>query len=95
MPEFVGTVTKNIFGKGSKSEHEALFIRTQDGKQYVLRRQGGNPFYDPELQELLGKTIRCTGSVSDYVLKISDWSEIDENHDNKKNDNSHGKDSQD
>lgn len=75
MPEFIGKVTKKSFGKGSKSESEALFFETKDA-QYVLRREGRNPFHDPELQKLAGKTIRCTGSVRDYVLKISDWTEL-------------------
>jgi hypothetical protein len=41
-----------------------------------LRRQGGNPFHDLELQQLVGKTIRCTGVIHEYVLKISDWTEL-------------------
>jgi hypothetical protein len=75
MPEYVGKVTKKPFGKGSKSESEAIFLETGDG-EFVLRRQGGNPFHDPELQKLVGKTIRCTGLARDYVLKISDWTEL-------------------
>jgi hypothetical protein len=75
MPEFVGKVTKKPFGKGSKSESEAIFLETEEG-EYVLRRQGGNPFHDPELQKLVGKTIRCTGLAREYVLKISDWTEL-------------------
>jgi hypothetical protein len=77
MPEFVGKVIKKPFGKGSKSEHQAVFLETGPN-QYVLRRRGGNPFYDPELQKLVGKTIRCTGLVSQYMLLISDWSVLDE-----------------
>ncbi len=77
MPEFIGKVIKKIFGKGSKSEHEAVFLETES-KEYVLRRQGGNPFYDEELQSLVGKTIRCNGIVIDYVLKISEWTVLDE-----------------
>ena len=75
MPEFVGKVTKKSFGKDSKSESEAIFLETGDG-EFVLRRQGGNPFHDPELQKLVGKTIRCTGFARDYVLKISGWTEL-------------------
>lgn len=77
MAEFVGKVTKKLFGKGSKSEHEAIYLETGK-KQYVLRRQGGNPFYDPDLQELVGKTILCKGFAEDYVLTISEWKEADE-----------------
>jgi hypothetical protein len=77
MPEFVGKVIKKLFGKGSKSEHEAVFLETEPD-EYVLRRQGGNPFYDPELQNLVGKTIRCTGVVAEYTLVISEWRVLDE-----------------
>jgi hypothetical protein len=73
MQEFIGEVTRKLFGKGSKSEYEAVFLETGQA-EYVLRRQGGNPFSDPELQKLVGKTIRCTGVVSDYILMISEWS---------------------
>jgi hypothetical protein len=75
MPEYIGKVTKRLFGKGSKSESEAIFLETEEGR-YVLRREGGNPFHDPELQKIVGKTIRCTGFARDYVLKISEWSEL-------------------
>lgn len=77
MPEFVGKVSRETFGKGSKSEHQAVYIETEQGK-FVLRRQGGNPFYDPELQSLVGKTIRCTGVIADYTLLISDWTVLND-----------------
>lgn len=76
MPEFVGTVIRKTFAKGSKSEHQAVYLVTADEK-YVLRRRGGNPFNDPELQNLVGKTIRCTGTVSEYMLLISEWEVVD------------------
>jgi len=79
MSEFVGKVTKKIFGKGSKSEHEAIYLETEQD-QYVLRRQDGNPFYDPELHKLVGKRVWCTGIVDDYTLTISDCKEISDEH---------------
>jgi hypothetical protein len=77
MSEFVGKVTKKLFGKGSKSEHEAIYLETEHN-QYVLRRQGGNPFHDPELHKLVGKKVRCIGVADDYALTISDWKEVEE-----------------
>lgn len=77
MPDFIGKVIKKSFGKGSKSEHEAVYLETEQ-KQYVLRRRGGNPFYDEQMQKLVGKTIRCTGDVIDYALLISDWAVLEE-----------------
>ena len=55
MQEFVGKVTKRPFGKGSKSEHDAVYLETGE-KAYVLRRQGGNPFRDPQLE---GPSMFC------------------------------------
>ena len=76
MQEFVGKVVKRLFGKGSKSEHEAVYLDTgQDS--YVLRRQGGNPFYDPELSKLVGKTIRCQGETTDHTLIMATWAVLE------------------
>jgi len=70
--EFTGRVVKKPFGTGSKSEREAVCLKTRSD-EYVLRRQGGNAFYDPELENLVGKSIRCTGMVTGYTLLMSDW----------------------
>lgn len=70
-----GRVTKKLFGKGSKSEHEAVVLDTEEG-QYVLRRRGGNPFHDPELEKLAGKTIRGRGDIVGYNFLLTDWEEI-------------------
>ena len=74
--QFVGKVTQRAFGTGSKSEHIAVVLQT-NGKEYVLRRRGGNPFSDPVLEQLVGKKIWCSGHVLDYVLLISDWREVE------------------
>ena len=34
-----------------------------DGGDYVLRIQGGNPFHDPRLEQLVGKRIRARGGT--------------------------------
>ena len=67
MNAFVGKVMKGPFAKGTKSEHEAVYLDTGNSA-YVLRRQGGNPFQDPQLEKLVGKTIRCEGELSGYTL---------------------------
>ena len=69
---YSGMVEKRRFGKGSKSERDAIFLVTADG-DYVLRRQGGNPYHDPDLERLIGKEIRCTGVVTGYTLLVSDY----------------------
>ena len=65
--ELTGTVVKKKFAKGSKSEHDAVYLQTNDGS-YLLRRLGGNPFSDPVLQKLIGKKIRATGRLNEYFF---------------------------
>lgn len=72
LPEYVGTVSKRKFGAGSKSEHDAVYLDTDTGS-FVLRRQGGNPFSDPELDALVGKRIRCQAEAIDYSLTMTNW----------------------
>ncbi|MFY9610244.1 MAG: hypothetical protein WAU45_16725 [Blastocatellia bacterium] len=78
--EFTGRVVKKLFGKGSKSEHDAVMIETRNGN-YVLRRQGGNPFSDPELDLLIGKRIRGNGVLAGSTLIMSDWHVANEKDD--------------
>jgi spore coat polysaccharide biosynthesis protein SpsF (cytidylyltransferase family) len=73
---FTGKVVSRMAGQGSKSEHEAVVLETSK-KDYVLRMKGGNPFYNPELNKLVGKTIRATGELADYVFFVEDWEETD------------------
>lgn len=68
---YSGSVVKRRFGQGSKSERDAVFLVTGD-RDYVLRRQGGNPYHDPDLERLVGKKVRCTGIVTGYTLIVSD-----------------------
>jgi hypothetical protein len=72
-----GRVISKRVAVGSKSEHEAVVLETGSG-EYVLRRAGGNPFYDPELDELVGKTIQATGTLHGYTLIMSRWEELPE-----------------
>jgi len=76
MDEFCGKVTKEKFAAGSKSEHDAIFLESDKGR-FVLRRQGGNPFSDPELDKLVGKSICGHGVVTGYTLLLNDWDELD------------------
>jgi len=77
MQNFVGKVTRKPFAVGSKSEHQAVVLETDRG-EFVLRRQGGNPFRDAELEKLVGKRIRCSGRMAGYTLIISNWDECSE-----------------
>jgi hypothetical protein len=73
---FKGTVIKKLFARGSKSEHEAVCLVTDQG-EYVMRRQGGNPFSDPELDKLVGKWIHCEGEVVGYTLLLTACAETE------------------
>ena len=72
---YCGQVTKRPFATGSKSQRDAFFIVSDEG-EYSLRRVGGNPFHDSELERLTGKDIRCNGVLSGTTLFISDWAEL-------------------
>lgn len=65
--ELNGKVVRKKFGKGTKSEHDAIMFETDKGS-YVLRRIGGNPFSDPALQKWIGKKIKASGFVDQYTF---------------------------
>jgi len=58
-----GRVVQKRINIGSKSEHDAAVLIAGDG-EFKLRRQGGHPFADPQVQSLVGKRIRAEGFVS-------------------------------
>ena len=67
-------ITKDV-STGSKSEHNAICLQTDDGT-YLLRREGGNPFYDEELQKLVGKQISAGGILADNLFIAKNITEI-------------------
>lgn len=69
-----GRVAKKMFAAGSKSEHEAIVLVTSEG-EYVLRRKGGNPFFDAELEGLVGKSINCEGDLTGYTFLMDKWTQ--------------------
>ena len=73
--DFEGTVVKRPFAVGSKSEHEAVMLVTEQG-DYVLRRPGGQTYQDSELDRMVGMKIAGHGMVHGYLLVLSDWHEI-------------------
>ena len=70
---YQGRVVRKRVSIGSKSEHEAIVLVTDDGQEYKLRREGGNPFRDPELDVLEGKRIECEGIVRDGLIIMTRW----------------------
>ena len=55
-----GRIKREKIAKGSKSERDALVLDT-GSEQVVLRRVGGHPFADPELDRLVGKSATFEG----------------------------------
>jgi hypothetical protein len=62
-----GRITTGLYAKGSKSEHEAIFIETADGR-YVLRRKTGPAYADPELTQYVGHEVECDGFLVGTTL---------------------------
>ncbi|RYD61296.1 MAG: hypothetical protein EOP84_35890 [Verrucomicrobiaceae bacterium] len=70
--ELTGTVIKKPFASASKSAHEAVFLSTSGG-DFKLEREEGNPFSDPELENLVGRRITCEGHLIGYTFRMSRW----------------------
>ena len=72
--ELEGKVVMVPFGKGTKSQHEAVCIRTEKDT-FKLRRMQGNPFHDPELIKWVGKDIVACGILEDYLFIATELKE--------------------
>ena len=69
-----GKVIQKIFGENSKSEHNAVYLQTDDAT-YQLRRLGGNAFSDPMLSKLVGKNITATGVLTGMLFLAKEINE--------------------
>lgn len=74
--ELTGTVVEKCFGEGSKSEHTAIYLQTDDG-DFQLRRLGGNPFSDPELKKLVGEKVCAVGRLAQALFVASELKKIE------------------
>ena len=74
--ELTGKVIQKKFAPGSKSEHDAIYLETDQG-DFQLRRLGGNPFSDPELKKLVGKKIIATGMLNEKLFIANTVKDID------------------
>lgn len=72
---FTGRVVEALYAPGSKSEHQAVLLEVGD-RRYKLRQPGGNPFHDPALAALVGRTIRGTGLLSGTTFLLTEWQEV-------------------
>jgi hypothetical protein len=73
--ELTGVAIRKPFGAGSKSERMAVMLHTGEG-DYVLRRKGGLAFDDQSLEALVGKRLRCRGTLIGYTLLMTECEEI-------------------
>jgi hypothetical protein len=55
-----GKVVQGDYGKGSKSEHQAVFLETGQ-ERYLLRRKTGPAIGDEELKQFVGHHVECDG----------------------------------
>ena len=72
--ELTGKVVLQKYAKGSKSDHDAVYLDT-GAKMYRLKKKGGNPFYDESLHKLVGKIIKAEGTMKSYFFEITRISE--------------------
>jgi hypothetical protein len=61
--EKVGQVIRRRIAVGSKSERNALMLSTAEG-DFVLRRLGADPYHDPDLERLVGQTVKSEGEMA-------------------------------
>lgn len=71
-----GRVARKLLYRGTKSEHEGVFLLSPEG-EVKLRRVGGNPFYDEVLAGLEGKEIEGEGILRKGQFILSDWRTIE------------------
>jgi hypothetical protein len=74
--QLTGKVMQKKFAEGSKSEHNAIYLKTNHGS-FQLRRLGGNPFADPVLKKLVGKKITAAGTLNQKLFIASALTPVD------------------
>lgn len=73
-----GQVVLEAVDRGSKSEREAVVLKTAAGASYVLRKQGGPAFGDSGLSHLVGRSISAQGvEAAGSTLIVHDWQPLD------------------
>ena len=75
--KLLGKIVKKGVALGSKSQHDAVVIVTENG-EFILRRSGGNPFADPELDKLVGKQLQCEGTLHGQTFIMTNCSDLND-----------------
>ena len=56
-----GAVTRQRVRQGTAGAHEAVVLHTDGGEELILQRLSGNPFSDPETNNLVGQRVTVEG----------------------------------
>ena len=72
-----GQVGHEVVALGSKSEREAVVLTTPSGEKFILRRQHGPAFVDPDLDSLVGHSIKASGLATSGTLIMRHWEKTD------------------
>ncbi len=67
VADLVGLVTRGPFATGSKSERDAIWIETDEGR-FILRRKDGPAFGDRSFDGFIGQRVSCDGFIIGYVV---------------------------
>lgn len=71
--EVTGTVVREKVEAGSKSERNAVVLKTDQGETFILRRHDGPTFGDEKLDPLVGGKITTSGVVLGKTLIMKEW----------------------
>ena len=64
-----GHIIQGPYGKGSKSEHDTVFIETTY-MRYILRRKTDSVFDDTKLKQYIGHDVECDGFLVGTTLLV-------------------------
>lgn len=71
--QVTGSVVRENVDDGSKSERQAVVLKTNDGQSFMLRRRDAPAFGDSGLDVLVGSSITTEGVAIDQTLIMQKW----------------------
>ena len=64
-----GAVTRQRVRQGTAGAHEAVILHTDGGEDLILQRVSGNPFSDPETNNLVGQRVTVEGYRMNKIFR--------------------------
>ena len=64
-----GAVTRQRVRQGTAGAHEAVVLHTDGGEELILQRVSGNPFSDPETNNLVGQRVTVAGYRMNKIFR--------------------------